>query len=179
MAFHDDHPKLENTTRPSIFVRANKIFNTWSEEHPHVQPKQISQVVALLDPRKLVTRRIRNPFRTSCTNSKLRWLFYYHASKILSVNSRSFPLELNYLLNEVWRGDDLSMTEPKEATLSEYEFVVKESHDSPKWRLLKLGGLSSEINRNGPSLCDYHQKKCDHLWNKYEDCSFGDCYCYS
>lgn len=147
MAFHLDHPKLAIETPTLTFERANTILNAWSEEHPCMTRSQILQMVALLDPCKLVARGIRHPFRTSCTYSKLRWLFYYHASRILGFSTQDvarFPRELNNLVKELWPGDGLIATmQCHKALCSEDEM---DEPELPNTRLpLKKRGGCKEI----------------------------------
>lgn len=112
-ALHCHHAKSINTVPPSMLETAKKILTAWSKTNLYITPKQIEELLALLDPPNLVARRFRNPFRTQCTNARLRFLFYYHATNILgftTYDEERFPNKLNKFLNKLWPGNHLAVT---------------------------------------------------------------------
>ena len=165
-ALHNDHAKLINTVTPSMLEIARKILIWWSKRNPCLKPKCIQELLALLDPPSLVAGRVRNPFRSQCTNMTLWCLFYYHAGDILGHTRHGpqhFPHTWNKFLNELWHGCYVAVTI---RTPYRYRYNgLRDSHLPFKKRMvvrrcktssqkrLDLLACSSSINSNKDHLC--------------------------
>lgn len=107
---------MEIITPASVVEKATHILNAWGEEEPRiVTPEHRATLLTLLDRRILMARKTHTPFRTPIDNDRLRWLFYFHACRVLGFFELKqaylwdiyeyyprFPQKLHELLAELW-----------------------------------------------------------------------------